>query len=68
VDIGDGLEEGVELKARYRKIPAYFNPEINELVGRNWFYDVLIRVNIWIDVHIVGIEEFPIEIEDGDEL
>jgi hypothetical protein len=54
------------LKAYYRKIPAYFNPETNELYGRNWFYNLLITINLWVDVNIVQVEEFPIEIEDSD--
>ena len=51
-------------KARYRGIPAYFNLETNEIQGRNWIYDILIEINIWIDVNIVEIEEFPILIEE----
>jgi hypothetical protein len=50
-------------KAYYRGIPAYFDPETNELMGRNVFYDILIDINIWFDVYIVDIEEFPIWIE-----
>ncbi len=51
-------------KAKYRGIPAYFDINTMELIGRNWFYDLLIDVNVWIDVNIVGVEAFPIEIED----
>jgi hypothetical protein len=42
-------------KAYYRGIPAYFDPETNELMGRNVFYDILIDINIWFDVYIVDI-------------
>lgn len=51
-------------KAYYRNIPAYFNPANNELCGRNWFYDKLIDINIFFDVHIVRVTEFPILIEE----
>lgn len=51
------------INASYRKIPAYFNLETNEIRGRNLFYDILIDINVWFDVEILGIEEFPILIE-----
>ncbi len=51
-------------KAYYRKIPIYFNPENNQITGRNWFYEILLNINIWIDIKIVGIEEFPILMEE----
>lgn len=51
-------------RAYYRSIPAYFNPETFELEGRNWFYSLLIDLNIWIDVNIIKVDEFPILIEE----
>jgi hypothetical protein len=51
-------------KAYYRGIPCYFDLDTSELVGRNWFYDILVDINIWIDLYIVDVEFFPIEIED----
>ena len=54
-------------KAKYRGIPAYFDLDTNEIQGRTFLYDILISVNIWIDVHIVGVEEFPIEIKVDDD-
>lgn len=51
-------------KAYYRQIPAYFNEETGELIGRNWFFDKLIAINIFIDVKIIRIEEFPILVEE----
>jgi hypothetical protein len=51
-------------RAYYRSIPAYFNTDTNDIMGRNWFYDVLIEINLWVDVHIVGVQEFPILIEE----
>jgi len=51
-------------KAYYRSIPAYYNLETGELIGRNWFYSLLIDINIWIDINIIQVEEFPILIEE----
>lgn len=53
-------------KAYYRSIPAYFNPDTNDIYGRNWICDVLIEINLWIDVEIVGVDEFPILVKDDD--
>lgn len=53
----------MEKRAYYRKIPAYFNEETLEIRGRNKFYNWLIAINIWIDINIVGIDEFPILVE-----
>lgn len=50
-------------KAHYRWIPCYFNPFNNELIGRNWFYDILVSINIWIDFEILGIDELPIWVD-----
>lgn len=54
-------------KAYYRKIPAYFNVETGELRGRNMLYSFLININLWFDVQILGVEEFPILVEKDDE-
>lgn len=54
-------------KAYYRSIPAYFNPITNDIEGRNWFYDILIEINLWVDVNIVGVEEFPILMKEDDD-
>lgn len=50
--------------AYYRNIPAFFNEESEELIGRNWLYDKLIEINIFIDNQILQIDYFPILIED----
>jgi len=50
-------------RAYYRSIPAWFDEETNELFGRNWFYDILININLWLDVNVFQIEEFPIYVE-----
>lgn len=51
-------------KAYYRQIPAYFNESTNELEGRNWFYGILIDLNLWFDTYIVEVNEYPIWIEE----
>lgn len=53
-------------KAYYRWIPCYFDPKTNELIGRNWFYDILVDIDMWFDFEVLGIEELPIWIEDED--
>ncbi len=56
-------------KAFQRKIPCYYNEETHEIKGRNWFYDQLVGINIFIDFEILGIVELPIlvKIDDEDE-
>ena len=51
-------------KAYYRKIPCYYNPDTHELQGRNWFFDMLIDINIFIDFEILDLEELPIWVEE----
>jgi len=53
--------------AHYRNIPAYFNVEESSIEGRNWFYDILIDINLWIDVNLFGVEDFPIWIDVEDD-
>ena len=50
-------------KALYRRIPIYYNEETTEMIGRNWFYDLLAEINAYIDFYILEIEEVPILIE-----
>lgn len=54
-------------RAYYRKIPAYFDMNDNAIVGRNWFYDLLIQANLWFDTYIVQVEEYPVLIEETNE-
>lgn len=50
--------------AYYRGIPCYFDPIDCEIMGRNWFWDILVDINIFIDFTILELEELPIEIEE----
>lgn len=51
-------------RAYYRSIPCYYNPRTEELIGRNKFYDILTTINVWWDINIIQVEEFPILIEE----
>jgi hypothetical protein len=52
------------LKAKYSGIPTYFDPMTNKLVGRNWFYNILLEIILWLDVNIFKVDTFKIDIED----
>jgi len=51
-------------KARYRGVPCLFNSDTGEIEGTNWLTSLLLDLNIWIDVEIIGVDEFPIEIDE----
>lgn len=53
--------------AKYRGWPCWYDPIDSEIIGKNWFYSIMIDINIWLDVEIFQVEAFPIEIEDEDE-
>jgi hypothetical protein len=51
-------------RATYHDIPCWFNQKTGELHGRNWFYDLIVEFNLWLDVHVFEVDEFQIWIED----
>lgn len=54
-------------KGFYRGIPVWVNVENSysaEIRGRNWFYDKLVNIMVWIDVEIIMVDGFDIWIED----
>lgn len=51
-------------KAYYRNIPAYFNELTGELKGRNFIYNSLISIVIYIDIEFLGIDHFPILVKE----
>lgn len=53
--------------ATYRNIPCWYDPETDELTGKNWFYDLMVEINLWFDFNILGLEEMPIWIDVDDE-
>ncbi len=53
----------MQRKARYRAIPCWFDTTTDELTGRNWFYDILVDINIWFDLNILELDELPIWVE-----
>jgi len=50
--------------AKYMGIPCWFNPETNELIGKNWLYDKLLQLAIWVDINIIMVESFPIKVKN----
>lgn len=50
-------------KAYYHGVPCMFNEVTKEIYGRNWFYDILVQLNIWLDVNVFEVEGFEIYIE-----
>jgi len=54
-------------KAHYRNIPIYYDPKTEEVKGRNWFYDILVGINIYIDFNILSLEELPIWVDEEKE-
>lgn len=55
--------EGFKL-AFYRKIPAYYNESTHEIIGRNWIFDKLIAINVFVDFKLIGIEYLPILVKE----
>lgn len=49
--------------AKLNGIPVYFQPEENEIVGRNWFCELLLKVIMVFEPLFVSEEGFKIEIE-----
>ena len=50
-------------KAYYRKIPCYYNSNTDALVGRNWFFDILVGFFTWFDFAILDKDEIDIWVE-----
>lgn len=52
------------LKARYRGIPVYYNPNTYEIIGRNIICDFFVFINIYIDKVLLKLSVLPVEIEE----
>ena len=50
-------------KAKYHGIPCTFNDETNGLYGKNWFWDKLVDLNLWLDTNFFMVEVFDLWIE-----
>lgn len=50
--------------ATFHGIPCWFNEHSGELHGRNWFYDIFVVFNLWLDVHVFDVEDFQIWVDD----
>ena len=53
--------------AKYHGCKCYFDDETNELQGRNWLWDWLVSINLWLDLNVFGLEELPVWIDLTDE-
>lgn len=49
--------------ATYRGIPCWYNPVLEEVKGKNWFFEILISINIWFDFNVLLIESLPLWVE-----
>ena len=50
--------------ARFYGIPVYFQPETNEMIGRNCFYDFLLNCFVIPFALLLGGNEFAVKIEN----
>jgi hypothetical protein len=50
--------------AKFYGIPVYYQSEENEMVGRNWFYNLLLDIVLTFVVFFCNEEEFKLEIEN----
>jgi hypothetical protein len=51
----------------YRRIPVFVKELAGggaEVEGRNWFYNILVDIMLWIDIEIIMVEEFDVWIEE----
>lgn len=40
-------------RAYYRGIPIFYDPCTEDIKGRNWFYEILVDIMLWLDVNIL---------------
>lgn len=50
--------------AKFYGIPVYFQPETNEVIGRNWFYNLLLYLITPFEPFFVSEEGYKIEVEN----
>lgn len=54
-------------KGHYRRIPIIITDILDdggmEFQGKNWFYNILVDLNIWWDFFVLELEELPIYVE-----
>ena len=53
------------LDAKYMGIPCYYRESDNMIIGRNYFYDIILSIAVWIDINIIGVHSFMIKIKDN---
>lgn len=54
-------------KGHYRGVPIFMDLTTGEVEGRNWFYDILVDINLFIDTEVLQLEELPIWMEVDDD-
>lgn len=59
------MKDRTKLHAKYRFIPCWFNDFTNDVSGKNKMWNMLLGIVIWIDVNVVGVDEFPLWVEDS---
>jgi len=52
------------LKSKYRHIPCIYNQFTDEIKGINKFCDFLLSIALWIDINIIKVDGFKLEVED----
>ena len=57
----------IDLEAYIYGIPVYYvndgDRETMTIYGRNWFYEVCLRVALFFAVYVFFVEDFPIEVK-----
>ena len=49
--------------ARFYGIPVFFQPETCEMIGRNWFYELLLRIIEPFEMLFITENGYKIELE-----
>lgn len=58
------MKDRTKLNAKYYFIPCWYNSLIDEISGKNKFWDVLLDIAIWYDVDVLQKQEFSLWVED----
>lgn len=59
------LEKGKVYSGYYHNIPVWVKGGEDggvDMMGKNWFWDKLVDFNIWLDINVFEVEQFPIYI------
>ena len=53
--------------AKYAGIPCWFHLWDNTLIGKNWFYNLILDWCLYFDINIAQIQIFKIELIEDEE-